>query len=220
MGSQVERTHGKAVAGGPGQARWQLADWEVPHSCADKLGGTTWEQGRPCNPGFQYGEIKLQSLWLKTPVGVEAAARETPLTGQFFGETRRALEPTPTQVSAPRRAQFICGQQGKGLKTGRGQSKWHCSFLDPSPTYSTTTQQLGLPHPGEHLRLHPLHRNRCAKAKKNMALIKEQVKAPKIELNNEGIANLADAQFKTLVIRLPTEMVEYGHKMEEKMKAM
>ena len=29
-----------------------------------------------------------------------------------------------------------------------------------------------------------------------------------------------DAQFKTLVIRVLTEMVQYDHKMEEKVKAM
>ena len=34
------------------------------------------------------------------------------------------------------------------------------------------------------------------------------------------IANLWDAEFKTLVIRMLTDMVEYGHKIEEKMKAM
>ena len=51
--------------------------------------------------------------------------------------------------------------------------------------------------------------------------MKEQIKAPeKIQLNNEEIANLSDAQFKTLVIRMLTELVEYGHKLEEKMKAM
>ena len=48
----------------------------------------------------------------------------------------------------------------------------------------------------------------------------EQIKAPRIELSNEKIANLSDAQFKTLVIRMLTEMVEYGRKIEEKMKAM
>ena len=32
--------------------------------------------------------------------------------------------------------------------------------------------------------------------------------------------NLSDAQFKTLVIRMLTKMVEYGHKIEEKVKAM
>ena len=51
--------------------------------------------------------------------------------------------------------------------------------------------------------------------------MKEQIKAPeKIQLSNEEIANLSDAQFKTLVIRMLTEMVEYGQKLDEKMKAM
>ena len=50
--------------------------------------------------------------------------------------------------------------------------------------------------------------------------MKEQIKAPKIELNDEEIANLSDAEFKTLVISMLTEMVEYGHKVEEKVKAM
>ena len=53
-----------------------------------------------------------------------------------------------------------------------------------------------------------------------MSLTKEQIKAPKIELSDEEIANLSDAELKTLVIRMLTEMVEYGHKIEEKMKAM
>ena len=34
------------------------------------------------------------------------------------------------------------------------------------------------------------------------------------------IVNLSDAQFKTLIIRMLTEMVEYGRKIEEKVKAM
>ena len=50
--------------------------------------------------------------------------------------------------------------------------------------------------------------------------MKEQIKAPKIELTNEEIANLSDAQFKTLIIKMVTEMVEYGCKIEERMKAM
>ena len=45
--------------------------------------------------------------------------------------------------------------------------------------------------------------------------MKEQVKAMKIELSNEEIANLSNAEFKTLVIRMLTEMVEYGPKIEE-----
>ena len=53
-----------------------------------------------------------------------------------------------------------------------------------------------------------------------MAQIKEQIKDPKIELSNEEIANLSDTEFKTLVIRILTEMVEYDCKTEEKVKAM
>ena len=51
--------------------------------------------------------------------------------------------------------------------------------------------------------------------------MKEQIKTPEIvQLSTEQIANLSDAQFKTLVIRILTEMVEYGRKLDEKMKAM
>ena len=51
--------------------------------------------------------------------------------------------------------------------------------------------------------------------------MKEQIKAPeKTQLSNEEIANLSDAQFKTLVIRKLTGLVEFGHKLDEKMKAM
>ena len=51
--------------------------------------------------------------------------------------------------------------------------------------------------------------------------MKEQIKPPeKIQLSHEEIANLSDAQFKMLVIRTLTELVEFGHKLHEKMKAM
>ena len=54
-----------------------------------------------------------------------------------------------------------------------------------------------------------------------MAQMTEHFKAPeKIQLSEEEIANLLDAQFKTLVIRMLTELVEFGHKLDEKMKAM
>ena len=49
----------------------------------------------------------------------------------------------------------------------------------------------------------------------------EHFKAPeKIQLSNEEISNLLDAQFKTLVIKMLTELVEFGHKLDEKMKPM
>ena len=46
-----------------------------------------------------------------------------------------------------------------------------------------------------------------------MVQMKEQIKAPKIELSNEEMPNLPDAEFKTLVIRMLPEMVEYGCKI-------
>ena len=54
-----------------------------------------------------------------------------------------------------------------------------------------------------------------------MAQMTEHFKAPeKIQLSEEEIANLSDAQFKTLVIRKLTELVEFGSKLDEKMKSM
>ena len=51
--------------------------------------------------------------------------------------------------------------------------------------------------------------------------MKLQIKAPeKIQLSNEEIANLPDAQFKTLIIRMLTELVEFDCKLDEIMKAM
>ena len=50
--------------------------------------------------------------------------------------------------------------------------------------------------------------------------MRELIKTPKIELNDEEIVNLSDSEFKTLVIRMLTKMVEYGYKIEEEVKAM
>ena len=45
----------------------------------------------------------------------------------------------------------------------------------------------------------------------------EHFKAPeKIQLSEEEIANLSDVQFKTLVIKMLTELVEFGLKLDEK----
>ena len=41
-----------------------------------------------------------------------------------------------------------------------------------------------------------------------MTQMKEQIKAPKIELSDEEIPNVSVAEFQTLVIRMLTEMVK------------
>ena len=53
-----------------------------------------------------------------------------------------------------------------------------------------------------------------------MAQMKEQIKTPEKELSNEEIANQSDAEFKTLVIGMLTEMTEYRHKIKEGVKAI
>ena len=49
--------------------------------------------------------------------------------------------------------------------------------------------------------------------------MKEQIKTPEKELSNEEIVNPSDAEFKTLVIRALTEMIEYCQKIKEEVKA-
>ena len=53
-----------------------------------------------------------------------------------------------------------------------------------------------------------------------MVQMKEQNKTPEKEISDREIANLWDAEFKTLVIRMLTEMVEYGHQIEGRVKAI
>ena len=53
-----------------------------------------------------------------------------------------------------------------------------------------------------------------------MSQMKEQIKTPEKQLSDKEIANLSDGEFKTLVIRMLTELVGNGHKIQENMKAM
>ena len=50
--------------------------------------------------------------------------------------------------------------------------------------------------------------------------MKEQIKTPEKELSDEETDNLSDAEFKTLVIRMLTEMIEYSFKIKKKVKAI
>ena len=59
-----------------------------------------------------------------------------------------------------------------------------------------------------------------APRQRNMPQMKEQIKTPEKELSNEEIDNPSDGEFKTLVIRMLTELVEYGPKIAEEVKAM
>ncbi|KAF6094774.1 hypothetical protein HJG60_011871 [Phyllostomus discolor] len=59
----------------------------------------------------------------------------------------------------------------------------------------------------------------CQDKKKNGPNGRTDQSSRIIQLSEEEIANLSDAQFEALVIRMLTELVEFGHKLDEKMKA-
>ena len=50
-----------------------------------------------------------------------------------------------------------------------------------------------------------------------MAQVKEHSKTPERELS-EQVANLSDGEFKALVIKIPTELIELGRKIKGQMK--
>ena len=53
-----------------------------------------------------------------------------------------------------------------------------------------------------------------------MAQMKEHSKTLEKELSDKEIADLSDAEFKTMVSKILTEMTEFGHQTKEEMKAM
>ena len=56
------------------------------------------------------------------------------------------------------------------------------------------------------------------KKQRKMAQMKEQNKTTEKEPSKMDIANLSDAKFKTLVIRMLRELLEYGKKIKEEIK--
>ena len=53
---------------------------------------------------------------------------------------------------------------------------------------------------------------------RNMGQMKEQNKTPEKELSETEIANLSDAKFKTLVIRMLKDITECSNNIKEEMK--
>ena len=51
-----------------------------------------------------------------------------------------------------------------------------------------------------------------------MAQMKKENKTPEKELNKMEIANPSDAEFKTLVIKMLKELIEYDNNIKEEMK--
>ena len=53
---------------------------------------------------------------------------------------------------------------------------------------------------------------------RNMAQMKEHRKTSERDLSNEEIDNLSDGEFKALVIKMLTELIELGRIMKKQMK--
>ena len=53
---------------------------------------------------------------------------------------------------------------------------------------------------------------------RNIAQMKEQNKTPEKRLCETQRANLLDAEFKTLVVRMLRELIKYGNNIKEEMK--
>ena len=53
-----------------------------------------------------------------------------------------------------------------------------------------------------------------------MAQMKEQNKTPEKQLSKMKTANLSEAEFKALVIRMFRELIEYGKSIRKEMKAL
>ena len=71
--------------------------------------------------------------------------------------------------------------------------------------------------------LYLIHRNKHRQSAKlrrqgNIAQMQKQIKTTEKELNKTDIANLSDAEFKTLVIRMLREVIECSHKIKEEVK--
>ena len=64
----------------------------------------------------------------------------------------------------------------------------------------------------------PPYKISAAPRQRNVAQMKEQSKTSERELSDEEIANLSDGEFKALVIKMLTELIELGQKMKKQMK--
>ena len=72
---------------------------------------------------------------------------------------------------------------------------------------------MGVPDRNKHRKAAKMRRQR------NMVQMKEHIKIPEKDLNEMEISNLSDAEFKTLVMRMLRELIEYNKNIREEMKA-
>ena len=145
-GSRVVRTQ-------PGGRLWSGAG----KAAAGRQGSSWWTRWQTAQPRAPARGNKASNLWLKTPVGVEVAAGETPsLTGECVGETHGGLE---SAQAHPLRKQHQSGPiwlwVGEGVTENQQSGAKAMAPYPALPHVQCHSAVTWSPCPGEHLRLHP-----------------------------------------------------------------
>ena len=194
MDSWAQRTSGRAATGGPGKAAGG------PTFTCRWSGRNNWGGRQTPQPRAPVQGNEASNLWLKTPVGVEAAVGETPsLTGEFGGETHRVPECTQAKESAPPRNQHqkgpTCLWVAEKVTENQPRAELAAQFLlgplPHIPCHSTAMGGRGYPTLVKTYGSAPYSVTGTPR-QRNMAQMKEQIKALKRERSNEEIANLSD----------------------------
>ena len=101
------------------------------------------------------------------------------------------------------------------LKSGLEKSRWAAWFpLWPLPHRQHRAAK-GFALPWWIRKVPPPYNLTGVPRQRNMAQMKEQSKTSERKLSNEEIANLSDGEFKALVIKMLTDLIELGRKMKK-----
>ena len=149
---------------------------------------------------------------------------ETPsLTGQFVGDPQgpRMYTSHPTQESGPDGPNLLVGSGGSDWKPAVSRASGTVPSWTLSPQTASQRSNMGCAAQVNTLGSAPYYITGMLRPKKKKKGPNERTdQSSRKNTTKQWIANLSDAQFKTLVIRLFAELAEYGCKLKEKMKAM
>ena len=190
------------------QVRWQLDDQAVPHLCVDKLGGTTEEQDRLQNPGFQRWKLKTSVCRICGGYGSRRNSQSHRRVCWRDPQGPRMYTSPPPGNQHLKGHNPLLGSKGSD-KAGRELSEQNCSLSDPSPTYSTTSHQGGLLCPGELLRLCLLQHSRYIETKKHGPNERTDQNSRK-RTKRRGDSQPIRCTVRNRMIRMLTEIIEFG----------
>ena len=151
-------------------------------------------------------------------MGITGAGETARLTVEFTGPSMYTNP--PTWESTPEGPNLLVGSGGSDWKPAEN---WASSIVpSTTPPPHTASQGTNQHYPAPWTpKAPPLYVTGTPRQKKkNGPSERTDQSSRNIQLSDEEIANLSDAEFKTLVIRMLTELAECGRKLDEKMKAM